>query len=405
LIVGVLSALYCLLVAGVGLELDRRDLALVHTFDKMVGDWRIVFGSPRAPDQRSDIAIVLVTEDSLDAYDSLMPIDRSLLAELVRAIDRAGPKAIGLDIILDRRTRADSELIAALKGAKTPVVLANVDERLTDPDGQPRCHNLKTQEDILKATGRPSGHIMLARKTGSLLQGGDNTIRYIALPAAAAVGTPVCREATAGLSAEAFADVLARTAGVSPRPGRERIAWLRRPANGYDLFDTLHVPRHEAGDARAALTRLVDRQWREHLKDRVVLIGGQLLGRDRHDTPLSVQEGPVSGVTVHAQALAQRLDGNRDLIVLAWWLKLPVVAAVTLACFWMARRHRIDPQGLVWGIAGLTTIGLLALAALRFGRIEIPSIALATAWAGGGFGGFTSKWVEQRLGALINRGG
>jgi CHASE2 domain-containing sensor protein len=127
-----LVCVFCLLVAASGLELDRRDLQLVQTFDKVAGDWRVALGSPPAPDQRTDIAVVLITEDSLLDYDARSPIDRALLAELVRAVDQAAPRAIVFDIIFDRRARADDTLIDAIARAKAPVVLAAIDERVRD---------------------------------------------------------------------------------------------------------------------------------------------------------------------------------------------------------------------------------------------------------------------------------
>ena len=99
LALAIVAALYAGGVAAIGLVLHRADFAIVHTFDKHVGDWRIALGSPLAAAQRSDIAIVLITEETLLDYESRSPIDRALVGELVRAIDSAGPKAIGVDLI------------------------------------------------------------------------------------------------------------------------------------------------------------------------------------------------------------------------------------------------------------------------------------------------------------------
>ena len=127
------AAFMSFLIATIGLELDQQDIALVDTLDQYVGDWRIALGSPQAEDQRPDIAIVLVTEDTLLDYQSRSPIDRNLLAELVRAVDAARPRAIALDFIFDRANTSDSALIAAVRGATSPIILGTIDERALRP--------------------------------------------------------------------------------------------------------------------------------------------------------------------------------------------------------------------------------------------------------------------------------
>ena len=139
--------------------------------------------------------------------------------------------------------------------------------------------------------------------------------------------------------------------------------------------------------------------WREVLKGRIVLIGANMTGSDQHTTPLSVIEGRIPGVIVQAQALAQRLDGNRDIHVWPWWLTFLAITPVTLACFFAARFVGFNPQGAGYGLLGLFPVGLASLLAYAILHIDFPSIALATAWLGGGFGGFISRWHFLRRGA------
>jgi adenylate cyclase len=401
-----LALLFSVLVAAFGLELNRRDLAFVETFDKMTGDWRIALGSPRASDQRTDIAIVLVTDETLRDYESRSPIDRVLIAELIQAVDKAGPRAIAIDLILDRRTKSDDLLLAAFNQAKAPIILGSIDERVLDKNGNPPCESLSIQADLLKAAGKPYGHLMLERKSGFIAESRDNTVRFIAGPPAAyGAGRQVCRTVTLPPAREAFSDTIARSVGITPKPGRQAISWLRSPANGYGLFTTLPLPRHDPKTLQPALNGLVTDSMRESWKGRVVLIGADLMDQDQHMTPLSVIEGPVAGVAVHAQALAQRIDGNRDVVEWPWWANVLVVALVAFACFSAARERGINPHGLIYGLVGLILIGLASGLAFRWRLIEIPSIALATAWAVGGFGGFISEWVYRRLGLAEQREG
>src|SRR5262249_53343890 len=121
------AGLFASLVAALGLVLDVLNINPVETLDKFVGDHRLAWLSSQAKAQRQDIAVVLVTEETLLDYESRSPISRTLLAELVKAIDAARPKAIGLDIIFDRRTAQDALLVAAVRRARAPIVLGAID--------------------------------------------------------------------------------------------------------------------------------------------------------------------------------------------------------------------------------------------------------------------------------------
>jgi CHASE2 domain-containing sensor protein len=380
------ALLFAVVVALIGLELDRRDLALVDTLDKHLGDRRIAYFSPRASDQREDIAIVLVTEETLLDYESRSPIDRGLLAEIVRAIDRAGPRAIALDFIFDRPTAVDQRLIAAIRGTRAPVILGAMDARGEGSDLPVATRvGLERQKIFLAAAGRPYGHLMLERKQGFLTDT-DTTVRYVANPLPHP-GAP-----------EAFADVIARAVGKTQKPQSNTIAWLRSPAS-HDLFLTIDVPRHAPGAVKPGLAGLLPPAWDEQLKGRVVIVGARMLDRDLHRTPLAAVEGThFPGVMIHAQAVAQRLDdGTRDIRVWPWWLTLLVVSGVALACFHAAELFRFDPQGIAFGLVGLVAIGTLSVIAFAVYRIDIPSIALATAWVAGGLGGFVSGWLTRSL--------
>ena len=63
-----IALVLCALVAAAGLLMNQHNLALVDTLDKHIGDLRIALASPRSPAQRSDIAVVLITEETLLDY-------------------------------------------------------------------------------------------------------------------------------------------------------------------------------------------------------------------------------------------------------------------------------------------------------------------------------------------------
>ena len=194
--------------------------------------------------------------------------------------------------------------------------------------------------------------------------------------------------------------MLAAAAGIAVKPGVRLISWLRPPDAQTDLFATLALPRHSPDAVRPALDGLFQPSWRELLKDRVVLIGATMIDRDQHTTPLSVLDrSQMAGVLIQAQALAQRIDGNRDVREIPNWMVAVVAGVVALSCFLASRRHTgLNPHGLFYGLLGVVLIGTASFLAFWLWRIDIPSIALATAWALGGVGGFVSNWFYRPAG-------
>ena len=124
-----------------------------------------------------------------------------------------------------------------------------------------------------------------------------------------------------------------------------------------------------------------------------------MIDRDRHLTPLSaLDKTAVSGTFIHAQALAQRFDGNRDIRELPDWIVVISAWLISLTCFYAARIVGFYPSSLLYGIIGAGLIGIMSFAAYAKFHIDFPSIALTTAWAAGGFGGFLSDRVFRWLG-------
>jgi adenylate cyclase len=376
-----LAVVFALLLAAVGLVLDRLNIAPVETFDRMVGDYRIALLSPQAPQQRSDIAIVLITEDTLLDYDSRSPIDRGLLAEVIRAIDAAAPKAIGLDFIFDRRTKQDGALLAAIKSAKAPVVLGAIDARV------PLTRDsLAYQREFLTRAGRPYGHFVLERKSGVIDAGRDGRARLVGQSYPDSSGPA------------AFSAVLAKAAGYTHEPANRQIAWLRDPSD-QPLFTTIEIPPHDPAAMQTTVGETLLGSLKEALQNRVVIVGGAMIDRDRHTTPLSVLDGAsVHGVYIQAQALAQRIDADRDVWLLPWYISLPAVAVLGLFCFFVAQFIKLRARSYVYEVLGLVLIGLLSCAAFWYWRLDVPSIALATAWLGGAIGGRMSTGAFQKLG-------
>ncbi len=375
---------WAVLLAGGLLFLSRASL-LPEGPDEWTVDWRTLLFSQTTPEQRDDIAVILVNEKSIAKYPYLSPVNRSFLAELVTAIAAAKPKAIGIDFIFDRATESerDETLISALKALKAtdvPVVLAAIDERSD--------HILESsvsfQEDLLKKTGLAAGHIYFALQEDRLTIG-DQVVRFFA----DASPNPPRREA--------FARLLAEVDGPKPQPASNYIAWLLHETGGAeDTFATFRIPTYDPEAGKPILPP----DFVGAIKGKIVLIGGDFIDRDKHLTPLSVASGTkVPGVLIHAQILAQMIDGRSITLLsdVAEFLALAIVAAVG---FFLGWRWQLQQYGWIVYASGVGVLGILGALLFWQYKILIPSTTLFLAWVTGVFGGYYS---DRLLGALSER--
>lgn len=309
------------------------------------------------------VAIVSITDETLSRFASQSPIDRGLIADIVRAVDEAGPRAIGLDVFFIRATDPvkDARLKDVIRFAKAPVILGALDERSQALPEQ-RQYQLAFHAEV----GRKAGYL-------NLREDRDAVVRYTASPAMR-TEFPV-----------SFVQRLAETVEPSMQQGGRRIAWLQRIESSNPVARLLNVeatspfiniPAHEllaAGNAAAAA----------QLKDKVVLIGAELALRDRHRTPLSAwRGGEMPGVQIHAQMLAEVLD-HRRIVELTPQQAQILLAALGLAGLfagWRFRTRRFDYLG--WGIASVSLIVIDALV-FRLMHVSLPFLLTVAAWFAG----------------------
>ncbi len=368
LVTALLGVVWAALVAACLVGLSRADY-LPEGPDEWTYDWRTLFFSPSADKPRKDIAIVLIDEESMAEYDYLSPVDRKLVATLLQALDAAGPKAIGLDFIYDRKSEEDKteELIRTLQTVKAPLVFGAIDLRVRGF----RPENLNYQENFIARTGRDAGHVFFAREQEKL-KIGDQVVRYMGERSP----TPPNRKSFAQLLAE-------KVGGVPVEPATPYISWLL-PPDGEDLFALFHVPSHAPGSGPDAI---LPPNWRSALKDRIVLVGGDFVDRDKHLTPLSISDGArLPGVMVQAQILAQLLDG-RSIYTIPWRYELILLAAVALLGFLFSSRWQINRYGLWMYFAGIGVLVVLGIVLFSEFSVIAPSTMLFFAWTFGVTGG------------------
>ena len=239
-------------------------LHLPHGPEHWSADLRTKYLSTRPQTQHKRIALVYVTEKTLESHAYTSPTDRQLLADLVRAVDAAKPAVIGFDFIIDRPTEPskDQALFAALRDAKTKVAVGAIDEKAESRTGK------SFQAIYVESVNRPVGHLYFDAHHNTLVIS-DHVIRQMAKPS-----DPHSYK-------NSFARQLVDTIGSFPEPRSPYISWLLDPKDGTETFLTLSADR-VMGRVGPAIP------INEMLKDKIVLIGGYFIDRDQHLLPLSV---------------------------------------------------------------------------------------------------------------------
>lgn len=299
--------------------------------------------SPFTAPDASNIVIVTITEETLAQFSYRSPIDRGFLAELVTRIARAGPLAIGIDLLFDQPTEPakDAALAAAMRASAAPVVLAYATTR----DGL-----TEAQANWLAAFA-PSASRGLAVLSADPIDG-------------------VVRTAFAGrLDGDKWlpglAAALAQIAGFHPGRVAEPMVYYRTE-NG-EPYGFTQYP--------AQFALLAPDDW---FVGKIVLIGIDLPIDDRHVTSFAALNGVVAGslpgIVVHAHSLARLLSGNRivDGGFAAGVLLTFIGASV---CAWIAWRPISILVKPVAVVAVLSATWIAAAFAFRFAAVQLPVIA------------------------------
>ncbi len=271
-------------------------------------------------EQDDRVVLVVYTDQTLIAARKRSPLDRGLLARTLTTLDGMGAKAIGIDILFDQPQDEDPELIAALRGMKTPVAVAyaNVATNQDDVVYEQQQYLEEFQAQLAGSKARPAS-IRL-----------DNTFGATRVWPSIVEGLPP-------LLGRAMLD----DAGVAaPRfNGYEGALDYRRPKFvDAPLFASLQIDLLADSDPEV-LPFLA-----EQIAGKYVLIGGDIVDYDRVETTFTSINGEVPpGLAVHAEIIAQMLD-NRVLEPVPQWalwamaVLVVLSAALTALLEWQARR-------------------------------------------------------------------
>jgi hypothetical protein len=275
----------------------------------------------------------------------------------------------------------DKALVGALKSTKIPVVIGAIDKRSVLRDRDPE-QALAHQERFIAEARQPAAHLYFvnAEDQGRFMIG-DQVIRHRMPPSTE-------KPYRKGI-AEALADA-ANLRKSTPTTKAELIDWQRAPASGLetDPMPILRVATHDPG---APVAALFGKGWEDYVRGRIVLIGGAFGDRDRHLTPLSVRDRKkVPGVLIHAQILAQLIDG-REVKTLPILMEAALLVATTLLGWLIGRRtwqvasvsYRAEAGGLIENLLAGTAVFLVGIAVYALTGLIFPSATIYFAFMAG----------------------
>lgn len=277
---------------------------LIQDAERALYDMRASVFAP-VVEKEDRIVMIVYNEDTLKLTGQRSPVDRTILAQALETIDKAGPKSIGIDILFDMPQDDDELLISSFDKMETPTFIAYAAP--------------KSNREIDFAQ-----HEFLDQFLGNLE---NDTVKRTSI------------------LIETDSDDVARRWTVQPeglppflaialtRPNPEfaandgAIRYLVPAQPDIPVFDKFPIESF-ADPATAEILQ-------SFIKDKYVLIGGDFIDRDRFETPvgsisnLQHEDGKMIGLEVHAHMLAQLLNNDIPTPIPGWvlWVAALIIAA------------------------------------------------------------------------------
>jgi adenylate cyclase len=303
------------LIIGVAIARYSWKAPLISDAERALYDIRLMLTTERT-EQDPRVLLVTYTDDTLINTQVRSPLDRRILADALRNLDRLGPKAIGIDIVIDQPTPNDDYLVDAFRSLRTPTYLA-----FTTAATNARFIEQR-QEEFLRDFQAKIRTTAVHPASIELDTDRDRVVR--AWPVQPKTLPPLLARAVTGAH-DNFDDY---TRGI-----RFRLPLYEdRP-----VFSKLPIDLLANPETAALMT--------EQVKGRYVLIGGDLLDLDQFETPMKIITGDTTiGLEVHAHMLAQLLDGVQYAPIPRWgfWaVALLVILAGALTALSDARAWKV----------------------------------------------------------------
>ena len=276
---------------------------LIQDAERALYDMRVSVFAPEV-EKEDRIVMIVYNEDTLKLTGQRSPVDRTILAQALETIDKAGAKSIGIDILFTMPQDDDALLVSSFNKMKTPTYLAYADP-VTNPE-----IDFAEHEFLNEFVGQVKGKAV--SKTSIRLETESDGVarRWTALPQ----GLPP------------FLAIALTKPNPEFAKNQGAIRYLVPTTPDMPVFDKFPIESF-ADPATADMLQ-------SFIKDKYVLIGGDFIDRDRFETPigsilnLQSDDGKMIGLEVHAHMLAQLLDDDIPAPLPNWVLW---VAAIIIA--------------------------------------------------------------------------
>ena len=354
-------------VGGLWLARFSWDLPLSGDAERGLYDWRFFRAAERVLEQDQRITLVTYNDETLAGLQKRSPLDRHLLSQTLRALDAMHPRAIGIDILIDQPQQEDAELLETLRTMHTPTWLAFGSSRLN------RDQIAYDQEQFLRGFQRQAA-------AGPVR---PMSIRQEVDPRDGVVRVwPQVRDGLPPLMANALT-----SAHPEFRTYRRSIDF-RLPGSGESdevpVFANLPIQLFPvSGDA-----------LRSQVEGRYILIGGDINDQDDYATPMTRYTGRfMKGLEVHAQMLAQQLDGRMPAEMPPWSLWLAAFLAVLAG----ALTGLVDLRGLKLALVFAVQAAIILWLPFQLQAMHVDTIDLpAFGWGGGWLLAFVGVSIAAR---------
>ena len=347
-----LAATAVILVAAILLARWSWQLPLVSDAERALYDMRFVRAASRV-DQDDRIVLITYDDQTLQELQKRSPLDRRVLAEALVALERMQPKAIGIDILFDQPQAEDAQLLATFRAMRTPTFLAYA----TDEENEDQIEYEQNQ--------------FLRRFIG---QARTDRVRPASIKMEPDYEDGVIRRwpTRQGNLPPDLANAMTRT---HPE--------FARYSGSIDFLLPAEADRPVFASFAIHSLPLIADGIRDLIKDRYVLIGGNIKDQDDYETPMTRQTGRwMKGVEVHAHKLSQQLDGRMRPTLPPFVLWLNALAMVVAG----GVSSLLDWRG--WRLALVLAAQLALVAVSPFllqewgvDTYDMPSFGLGLGWA------------------------
>jgi adenylate cyclase len=331
-----------------------------------------------------DVVIVGISESDSKALPESFPFPRSYYAHLIENLQRAGVRAIGIDITLESlRDSATDAYLDEVLSKYDNIVLAVKSEETTGGGKYYLRSTERTYGNVFYKPGRRVGIVSIAGKDRD-----DVARRYLPMMSIGDFLTPTFSFAALnvafGLPDTAVVDYDEEAFILKDRriPKFDHISFLMSYYGPSETFR--YIPFSEVIDDSSFQTKdeieleeeinMFDESTMSLLKGKIVLIGSTMAEeRDIHATPMQNPDGSVfmNGVEIHATAIQNVLDGNY-IVRADRTVEIVLILFLSLVSFLIILRIK---QIKLRYVAVLEIGAVLLVALLIFGIFEIAVLS------------------------------